>query len=109
MPQTTIDHLIINSPYQEPQAYWKHDPSTLLFDKMVGRRPAGYFVATPGANSVKDAGTFIPIPLVESIRPRVKEWRNAGYPGATGTTKRLLEHWYSVDERRSDRRFFFCQ
>jgi type III restriction enzyme len=109
MPQSTIDHLIINSPYEEPKAYWKRDPSTLLFDKVEGRRPAGYFVATPGANPVNDAGTFIAIPLVEAIRPRVKEWRKAGYPGATGTTKRLLEHWYKLDERREDRRFFFCQ
>lgn len=109
MSRATIDHLIINSPYAEPKAYWKRDPSTLLFDKIVGRRPAGYFVATPGANPVNDGGTFIPIPLVEAIRPRVQEWRAAGYPGATGTTKRLLEHWYRLDERREDRRFFFCQ
>lgn len=109
MSQATIDHLIINSPYTEPQAYWKRDPSTLLFDKVEGRRPAGYFVATPGANPVNDAGTFIPIPLVETIRPRIKAWRSARYPGATGTTKRLLEHWYNLGERRSDRRFFFCQ
>lgn len=109
MSQSTIDHLIINSPYEEPKAYWKRDSSTLLFDKVEGRRPAGYFVATPGANPVNDAGTFIPIPLVEAIRPRVQEWRASGYPGATGTTKRLLEHWYKLDERREDRRFFFCQ
>ncbi len=109
MSQSAIDHLIINSPYEEPTAYWKRDPSTLLFDQVEGRRPAGYFVATPGANPVNDAGTFISIPLVDEIRQRVKEWRSAGYSGATGTTKRLLEHWYKLDERREDRRFFFCQ
>lgn len=32
--------------------------------------------------------------------------RAAGYPGVTGTTKRLLDHWR--DEERSAR-FFFCQ
>ncbi len=109
MSQSAIDHLIINSPYVEPTAYWKRDPSALLFDQVEGRRPAGYFVATPGANPVNDASTFIPIPLVDEIRTRVKEWRSAGHPGATGTTKRLLEHWSKLDERREDRRFFFCQ
>src|SRR5579862_750293 len=30
------------------------------------------------------------------------------YPGATGITKRLLEHWHDR-EQREGRRFFFCQ
>ena len=38
----------------------------------------------------------------------MKAWREAGYPGVTGITKRLLEHW-SDPEEREDRRFFFCQ
>ncbi len=112
MSQEKIDHLIINSPYEEPKYYWKRDPNTLLFDKIDGRRPAGYVVATPGATSINDAGTFVPIPLVESIRPRVKAWRENAenpYAGTTGTTKRLLEHWHDPSQRRDDRRLFFCQ
>jgi type III restriction enzyme len=31
-----------------------------------------------------------------------------GYPGVTGITKRLLQHWQDPEERK-DRRFFFCQ
>ena len=65
-------------------------------------------MATPGAKSLQDPGIFVPIPLVETIRPRVKAWRADGYPGASGTTRRLLEHWHNV-EGREDRRFFFCQ
>ena len=38
----------------------------------------------------------------------MKPWREAGYPGATGPTKRLLDHWRDV-EAREGRRFFFCQ
>ncbi len=38
----------------------------------------------------------------------MKAWREAGYPGVTAITKRLLDHWYDPDER-TDRRFFFCQ
>jgi type III restriction enzyme len=38
----------------------------------------------------------------------VKKWREEGYPGVTGITKRLLSHWQDPEERK-DRRFFFCQ
>ncbi|MFP4369403.1 MAG: BPTD_3080 family restriction endonuclease, partial [Candidatus Kapaibacterium sp.] len=55
-----------------------------------------------------DPGIFVEIPIVNQIRPRVKSWREAGYPGVTGITKRLLEHWQDPEERK-DRRFFFCQ
>ena len=37
----------------------------------------------------------------------MKAWREAGYPGVTGITKRLLEHWNNPDER--EHQFFFCQ
>ncbi len=110
MPQRTyfIDQLIINSPYEEPAEYWKYDRESRLHTRTPGRRPAGYVVATPGSRSFDDPGVFHELPLVNKIRPRVKAWREAGYPGVTGTTKRLLEHWYDP-EHREDRRFFFCQ
>jgi type III restriction enzyme len=73
-----------------------------------GRRPAGYVIATPGSKAFDDPGVFRELPLVNRIRPRIKAWREAGYPGVTGITRRLLEHWYDPQERR-DRRFFFCQ
>ena len=50
----------------------------------------------------------MPLPLVNQIRPRVKAWREAGYPGVTGMTRRLLEHW-SDPGLCEGRRFFFCQ
>jgi type III restriction enzyme len=50
----------------------------------------------------------VEIPLVNQIRPRVKAWRKAGYPGVTSITKRLLEHWRDPEEFEG-RRFFFCQ
>ena len=109
MAQERPDHLIINNPYVEPAHYWKRDPATRLFEKVEGRRPAGYVMATPGARSLDDLGVFISIPLVEKIRGRVSAWREAGYPGVTGTTKRLLQHWHKADERPDDRRFFYCQ
>jgi type III restriction enzyme len=103
-----IDKLIINSPYEEPKKYWSYDRTTRTFNKVEGRRPAGYVVATPGSQSFDDPGIFIEIPLVNNIRKRVKKWRENDYPGVTGITKRLLEHWYNLQERQYSR-FFFCQ
>ena len=47
-------------------------------------------------------------PLVNRIRPRVKAWREAGYPGVSGITRRLLLYWADPGEFEA-RRFFFCQ
>jgi type III restriction enzyme len=108
MAEGKIDKLIINSPYEEPTYHWSYDRATRLFDKKDGRRPAGYIVASERSKAFDDPGIFIPIPLPNKIRPRIKAWREAGYPGVTGITKRLLEHWYNPEEREY-RRFFFCQ
>ena len=103
-----IDKLIINTPFEEPKQYWKYDPKTRSFDLMDGRRPAGYVIASESSRSFDDPGVFVEIPLVNKIRPRIKTWREGGYAGVTGITKRLLVHWYNPEEREH-RRFFFCQ
>lgn len=108
MGQKTIDQLVQNSPYEEPARYWRYDDKTKLFHLETGRRPAGYVVASPHAKGPEDPGIFIEIPLVNQIRPRVKAWRNADYPGVTGITRRLLDHWQNPEEFER-RRFFFCQ
>lgn len=108
MAKATIDKLIVNSPYEEPQKHWRYDRESRLFHLEEDRRKAGYVVATPGSKAFDDPGIFVPIELPNKIRPRVKAWRKAGYPGASGTTKRLLRHWYDPDERINNR-FFFCQ
>jgi type III restriction enzyme len=103
-----IDRLIINSPYVEPQQYWEYNRETRSFVLQQGeRRQAGYVIASDSSKSFDDPGQFVPIPLVNQIRPRVAEWRKAGYPGVTGVTKRLLEHWYDKEQRQHA--FFFCQ
>lgn len=108
MANGTIDQLILNSPFEEPKYYWDYNFQSRRFIKKEGRRKAGYLVASEHSRSFDDAGRFIEIPLVNTIRPRVKKWREEGYPSATGITKRLLEHWYNFEEREN-RRFFFCQ
>ena len=108
MAQASIDRLIINSPYEEPTKYWSYDRERRTFSLVEGRRPAGYVIASEGSRSFDDPGHFVEIPLVNLIRPRVLAWREAGYPGVTGITKRLLEHWTNSEEF-DNRRLFFCQ
>jgi type III restriction enzyme len=108
MAKNTIDRLIINSPYEEPKLHWSYDRETRLFEEKDGRRPAGYVIASERSKAFDDPGIFIPIPLPNKIRPRIKAWREAGYPGVTGITKRLLDHWHDP-EQREHKRFFFCQ
>jgi len=103
-----IDHLIISSPFEEPKEHWAYDRERQRFVRRPGRRPAGYVMATPGVDSFDDPGIFVELPEVNRVRERVAAWRAARWPGVTGTTKRLLEHWR--DPQRGDgQRFFFCQ
>jgi type III restriction enzyme len=106
MPRTTIDRLIINS--LEPARHWRYERESRSFDLVEGRRPAGYVVASGDSKAFDDPGQFEEIPVVNTIRPRIKAWRDDGYPGVTSITKRLLEHWCDPEEFET-RRFFFCQ
>jgi len=108
MAKTTIDRLIINTPYAEPERHWRYERETRSFDLVAGRRPAGYVVASGESKAFDDPGIFVEIPLVNQIRPRVAAWRESGWPGVSSITKRLLEHWRDPEEFEA-RRFFFCQ
>jgi type III restriction enzyme len=108
MSSTTIGQLIVNSPYIEPTQHWNYDRPTRLFSLTPGRRPAGYVRASANSRAFDDPGEFVELPLVNQIRPRVEGWRVAGYPGVSGITRRLLDHWRD-SEQRPDHRFFFCQ
>ena len=108
MPRTIIDRLIINSPYEVPTQHWHRDRETRTFDLVEGRRLAGYMMASDNSRAFDDPGIFVELPLVNRLRPRVNAWREAGYPGVTAITKRLLDHWHDPEEF-DGRRFFFCQ
>jgi len=56
MTRSTIDRLIINSPCDEPQRYWRYVRERREFELVEGRQPAGYGVATPYAQSIDDRG-----------------------------------------------------
>ncbi|TVQ53257.1 MAG: type III restriction endonuclease subunit R, partial [Phycisphaerales bacterium] len=93
-----------------PRRHWRYDRQRQSFDLAEGRRPAGYMVASPGAKGggTEDPGVFVPIELVNEIRPRVDAWREGGYAGVTAATRALLEHWHDP-ERVPPQKFFFCQ
>ena len=102
-----IDHLIINNPYEEPTEHWRYDRATKEFERISGRRPAGFLTSTKGSTSLDDPGIFHELSLANKIRRLVKEWRARGYPGTTGMTKQLLRFWRG--EERLESRLFFCQ
>ena len=99
--------LIINSPYDKPSGHWQFVEEDRPLERRPGRRKAGYMVADPSAKPHQDKGNFVSLELANQIRPRVAKWREAGYPGVTGTTKALLEHWKDNEQRNYP--FFFCQ
>jgi type III restriction enzyme len=45
-------------------------------------------------------------PCVPAIRAKVTQWRDADYPGATETTRRLLHYWFLTHHRLADGRKF---
>lgn len=50
--------------------------------------------------------------LVKKTRTEVDEWRAKGYPGASDTSRRLLDYWFGADHRLLDGqvfRFYFGQ
>ena len=107
MSQTPTSSLIINSPYSAPTRHHQFLEGEQVLTPVEGRREAGYMRADPKARPHQGRGIFVPLPLVNQIRRRVDTWREAGYPGITGITKTLFEHWNDPDQR--DFPFFFCQ
>ncbi|MDD3529554.1 MAG: DEAD/DEAH box helicase family protein [Gallionellaceae bacterium] len=96
--------LIINTPFEPPRWHWvkdRNDPKKLTLTE--GRRPAGYEIFDTRHNTLRTE----PLELVNTIRQRVMEWREAGYPGVTTVTRRLLEHWHDQSARQFP--FYFCQ
>ncbi len=107
MASKTPTSLIINSPYIAPNRHWSFIEEGTPPDLIKCRREAGYMIADLRAKPHQDRGIFIPLPLVNQIRERVDGWRDAGYPGVTSITKKLLEHWKDNEQRNFP--FFFCQ
>lgn len=94
--------LIINTPYVCPAQHWVDAPGGKLAIKPE-RRPASYEVFDARNNTKR---TEV-LALVNTIRARVDAWRDAGWPGVTIVTRKLLEHWHDREARQLP--FYFCQ
>lgn len=94
--------LIINTPFVCPQQHWAPRQDGAL-EIVPERRPASYEVFDARNNTRR----IEPLDLVNTIRDRVDQWREAGYPGVTIVTRRLLEHWH--DNTAREYPFYFCQ
>ncbi len=101
-----VDNPIINSPFEEPTRHWVYEGGQPVL--IEERRPAGYYLKarTRGPQMALLEEEFVPLDLVNTIRERVKSWRERGYPGVTQITRQLLNHWNNPER---ERRLFFCQ
>jgi type III restriction enzyme len=101
-----VDNPIINSPFEEPTRWWAYEEGHPVLKE--GRRPAGYYfrTRTHAAQMAMFEEEFIPLDLVNTIRLRVKNWREQDYPGVTSVTRQLLKHWNNPNRVR---KLFFCQ
>jgi type III restriction enzyme len=106
---------ILCAPFAEPEAHWylrRGDEP----ERRAGRRPAFVFQPTSVSASwdtsdgllrrMEDYERAYELVLVNRIRSRVREWRAAGYPGATRATLDLLMHWRKEGRKQP---LFFAQ
>ena len=103
---------ILNSPFAEPEAYWRiseHDPP----ERRQGRRPAMYFYRRPGRDASEERAGCRNRYRTEARQPYPRQARRvaasrvaSGEGGVTRTTMELLRHWHR-DGRRH--RLFFAQ
>jgi type III restriction enzyme len=101
-----VDNPILNSPFEEPSRHWAYEEGQPVLKP--GRRPAGYYLKarTRDPQLAMLEEEFVPLEQVNTIRERVKAWRERGYPGVTPITRQLLNHWNNPER---ERRLFFCQ
>ena len=105
-----VDNPILNSPFEEPTRYWASEGGQPVLKE--GRRPVGYYLKarTRGPQMSLLEEEFVPLDWVNTIRERVKAWRERGYPGVTLITRQLLNHWNNPErEGRGMPCPFFCQ
>ena len=113
LPGSPLDHIsrpVLNRPHEEPSRHWQlAEDNTSTGVVVEGRRLSQALVIVPRERGAQQRIQVTPAEqneLVNRIRDAVAGWRNAGYPGATEATKRLLQHWRS---EANDPRLFFAQ
>ncbi len=104
---------ILCSPYAEPDLHWELDSAGRAMAGVKpknGRRPSALLRPVPddhkNAQLSMDMQTVVGNDDVMSIRRRVSQWRQDGYPNTTSVTRTLLRHWADDDAHRQLRPFF---
>ncbi len=109
---------IINSPYFEPTRHFKADERGISDEILEFRRPSSFYIPVPRTRT-RDRQLELNLAegafsgemqkeneFINKVRAKIKEWREAGYPGITKTSRDLLYYWQ--DENRENK-LFFCQ
>lgn len=101
-PTNPVSHPIINSPFHPPEYHWNLDSSTKAYAPALdGRRESQNIPPVAGSRKLRGrlglpnqiGVAWTPLKLVNDIRKAVLDWKDAGYPGITQTSRDLIEHW----------------
>ncbi|MBU1864764.1 MAG: DEAD/DEAH box helicase family protein [Candidatus Omnitrophica bacterium] len=113
-----MNNPILNSPYTQPKQHFGADERGLTDEILAFRRPSSFYIPFPRAKTLQKRaeqnvaegayGTELQKEneFINKVRDKIAEWRKAGYPGVTKTTRDLLFYW--TDESRENK-LFFCQ
>ena len=102
--QVTEQNPIINDAFAEPAYHWEFGAGEPV--KREGRRPSGYLPPVKKDGQLMITDQVIVMEGVNTIRARVQEWREQGYPGATAITRELFDRWFDPENEAGAKPFF---
>lgn len=122
--QDSLTDPVLNGPYDPPARHFAIGPNGPTGEVIAGRRPSESFIpvapvrkgrgrastSTPSASTGEQLTLALleerrqENALINELRRDVANWRNAGFPGTTLTSAKLLRHWR--DPNRENRILF---
>src|SRR5688500_17850607 len=102
--RNAVANPIINNAFAEPTQYYDFSGDAPVIRPR--RREAVYLRSNRAQVRSVAQQVTIPPDRVNTIRSRVRAWRDEGYPGVTRVTADLLRHW---NDPYRQRQLFFCQ
>jgi type III restriction enzyme len=111
-----IENPIINSPFREPDKQFAFNEFGITNEVIPGRRLSSYFIPIAGAKKSKTGQQMFDTEwtrdrieenrFINSVRGKVRAWRDGGYLGVTPVTLQLLRYWTNPER---EKKLFFCQ
>lgn len=111
----SIENPVINTPFKEPNRYFRFTDDGITDEIVDGRRPSSYFlpIAQPRKREKQTkfqtewtVDRIRENEFINQVRSRVDLWRKSGYPGVTTTTRQILGYW---NDPTREKKLFFCQ